>query len=239
MAIAAPEKKNIEGIKQNLKDEFSYNNKLYKFFKDKTDKDIEGFWNYYQQEGLDAENNDWKTKDVKNNWKNYLKSKEEIDPESALFSSKFKNSAEDTATDLDTITDNFQTNMSNIKSSMDSIKSGTFQNSDITDLIQQFPELATETDNLQQGLQNLAFDKASDAIGKIRDSVKDVTDPKQLAAADKYIQSIMDTMDLSGFDMSNAKSAILGNLTKNLADKHMASVTTPKSCKSVNVRIWK
>lgn len=227
MAIAAPEKKNIEGIKQNLKDEFSYNNKLYKFFKDKTDKDIEGFWNYYQQEGLDAENNDWKTKDVKNNWKNYLKSKEEIDPESALFSSKFKNSAEDTATDLDTITDNFQTNMSNIKSSMDSIKSGTFQNSDITDLIQQFPELATETDNLQQGLQNLAFDKASDAIGKIRDSVKDVTDPKQLAAADKYIQSIMDTMDLSGFDMSNAKSAILGNLTKNLADKHMASVTTP------------
>jgi len=34
-------------------------------------------------------------------------------------------------------------------------------------------------------------------------------------------------MDLSGFDMSNAKSAILGNLTKNLADKHMASVTTP------------
>lgn len=37
----------------------------------------------------------------------------------------------------------------------------------------------------------------------------------------------MDTMDLSGFDMSNAKSAILGNLTKNLADKHMASVTTP------------
>lgn len=227
MAIAAPEKKNIEGIKQNLKDEFSYNNKLYKFFKDKTDKDIEGFWNYYQQEGLDAENNDWKTKDVKNNWKNYLKSKEEIDPESALFSSKFKNSAEDTATDLDTITDNFQTDMSNIKSSMDSIKSGTFQNSDITDLIQQFPELATETDNLQQGLQNLAFDKASDAIGKIRDSVKDVTDPKQLAAADKYIQSIMDTMDLSGFDMSNAKSAILGNLTKNLADKHMASVTTP------------
>lgn len=57
--------------------------------------------------------------------------------------------------------------------------------------------------------------------------LKDVTDPKQLAAADKYIQSIMDTMDLSGFDMSNAKSAILGNLTKNLADKHMASVTTP------------
>lgn len=239
MSIADPEAKNIEGIKQNFKDIMGGSNtddngksligpSLYNtFFKDKSDKEIEGFWNYIQDQGLKPKDENWSAADYSHNWDNYVKSQKQIDSESALFSSKFKNSAEDTATDLDTITDNFQTDMSNIKSSMDSIKSGTFQNSDITDLIQQFPELATETDNLQQGLQNLAFDKASTAIGKIRDSVKDVTDPKELAAADKYIQSIMDTMDLSGFDMSNAKSAILGNLTKNLADKHMASVTTP------------
>lgn len=237
MAIARPDEKNLEGIKENLKDIFDISadlnegdnfvgpsGNLYNFFKDKTDKQIEDFWNYYSDQGLDG--SDWNYMDLASNF-NKSQEKAKIEAESKTFSSLFKNSAEDTATDLDTITDNFQTDMSNIKSSMDSIKSGTFQNSDITDLIQQFPELATETDNLQQGLQNLAFDKASDAIGKIRDSVKDVTDPKQLAAADKYIQSIMDTMDLSGFDMSNAKSAILGNLTKNLADKHMASVTTP------------
>lgn len=236
MAIARPDEKNLEGIKENLKDIFDISadlnegdnfvgpsGNLYNFFKDKTDKQIEDFWNYYTEQGLDA--SDWNFADLVSNYnKSQAKSKEEL--ESFTFSSLFKNSAEDTATDLDTITDNFQTDMSNIKSAMDSIKSGTFQNSDVTDLIQQFPELATETDNLQQGLQNLAFDKASNAIGKIRDSVKDVTDPKELAAADKYVQSIMDTMDLSGFDMSNAKSAILGNLTKNLADKHMASVTT-------------
>lgn len=237
MAIARPDEKNLEGIKENLKDIFDISadlnegdnfvgpsGNLYNFFKDKTDKQIEDFWNYYSDQGLDGSG--WNYMDLASNF-NKSQEKAKIEAESKTFSSLFKNSAEDTATDLDTITDNFQTDMSNIKSSMDSIKSGTFQNSDITDLIQQFPELATETDNLQQGLQNLAFDKASDAIGKIRDSVKDVTDPKQLAAADKYIQSIMDTMDLSGFDMSNAKSAILGNLTKNLADKHMASVTTP------------
>ena len=237
MAIARPDEKNLEGIKENLKDIFDISadlnegdnfvgpsGNLYNFFKDKTDKQIEDFWNYYSDQGLDGSG--WNYIDLASNF-NKSQEKAKIEAESKTFSSLFKNSAEDTATDLDTITDNFQTDMSNIKSSMDSIKSGTFQNSDITDLIQQFPELATETDNLQQGLQNLAFDKASDAIGKIRDSVKDVTDPKQLAAADKYIQSIMDTMDLSGFDMSNAKSAILGNLTKNLADKHMASVTTP------------
>ena len=112
--------------------------------------------------------------------------------------------------------------MSNIKSSMDSIKSGTFQNSDITDLIQQFPELSTETDNLQQGLQKLTFDKASTAIGKIRDSVKDVTDPKQLAAADKYIQSIMDTMDLSSMSMKDMKSQIRSNVFSNAENEHMA-----------------
>lgn len=234
MAMADPDAKNLEGIKENLKDIFGEikdadGNSLYDFFKDKSNKDIEGYYDYFLNQGLNPQTSDytWKKEDIENSYNDYLKSKETIEAESSTFSSKFKNSAEDTATDLDTVTDNFQTDMSNIKSSMDSIKSGTFQNSDITDLIQQFPELATETDNLQQGLQNLAFDKASDAIGKIRDSVKDVTDPKQLAAADKYIQSIMDTMDLSGFDMSNAKSAILGNLTKNLADKHMASVTTP------------
>lgn len=225
MAIADPDAKNLEGIKDNLKDIFG---KKYSFFKDKNDEDIEGFWDYLQDNNLNPEKMKWGKKDISDNWEDYLNSKKSTEiVDDTTFASRFKNSAEDTATDLDTITDNFQTDMSNIKSSMDSIKSGTFQNSDVTDLIQQFPELATETDNLQQGLQNLAFDKASDAIGKIRDSVKDVTDPKQLAAADKYIQSIMDTMDLSGFDMSNAKSTILGNLTKNLADKHMASVTTP------------
>ena len=222
MAMADPDAKNLEGIKENLKDIFGEiqdtdGNSLYDFFKDKSNKDIEGYYDYFLNQGLNPQTSDytWKKEDIENSYNDYLKSKEKTNPESTIFSSLFKNSAEDTSTDLDTITDNFQTDMSNIKSSMDSIKSGTFQNSDITDLIQQFPELATETDNLQQGLQNLAFDKASTAIGKIRDSVKDVTDPKELAAANKYIQSIMDTMDLSDFDVSNSKhtkDTIISNL---------------------------
>lgn len=215
MSVANPDKKNINGIKENLKDEFSYKNGLYNFFKDKSDKELENFWDYYTSQNLNAQKYDWNLNTVKSNFDAAQDAAKEINPISTPFSSLFKNSAEDTSTDLDTITDNFQTDMSNIKSAMDSIKSGTFQNSDITDLIQQFPELATETDNLQQGLQKLTFDKASTAIGKIRDSVKDVTDPKELAAADKYIQSIMDTMDLSDFDVSNSKhtkDTIISNL---------------------------
>lgn len=221
MAIADPDAKNLEGIKDNLKDIFG---KKYSFFKDKNDEDIEGFWDYLQDNNLNPEKMKWGKKDISDNWEDYLNSKKSTEiVDDTTFASRFKNSAEDTATDLDTITDNFQTDMSNIKSSMDSIKSGTFQNSDITDLIQQFPELATETDNLQQGLQNLAFDKASDAIVKIRDSVKDVTDPKQLAAADKYIQSIMDTMDLSGFDLD--KKTVKNLLTNNFTGKNNGPIT--------------
>jgi hypothetical protein len=215
MSEINPDAIDYDGIRQNLKDTFSYKNGLYDFFKDKPNEDVKGFWDYIQANNYNPKEYDWGKAEVSDIYDNYQKSKEDVEIPSSTFSSLFKNSAEDTSTDLDTITDNFQTDMSNIKSAMDSIKSGTFQNSDITDLIQQFPELATETDNLQQGLQNLAFDKASTAIGKIRDSVKDVTDPKELAAANKYIQSIMDTMDLSDFDVSNSKhtkDTIISNL---------------------------
>ena len=85
--------------------------------------------------------------------------------------------------------------MKNIQSAMESVTNGTFQNSDMADLIQQFPELSNASGDLKDNLQNLAMNKGAEAIGKIRDSVKDVTDPKQLAQADKYVQSIMDTMD--------------------------------------------
>lgn len=215
MSEINPDAIDYDGIRQNLKDTFSYKNGLYDFFKDKPNEDVKGFWDYIQANNYNPKEYDWGKAEVSDIYDDYQKSKEDVEIPSSTFSSLFKNSAEDTSTDLDTITDNFQTDMSNIKSAMDSIKSGTFQNSDITDLIQQFPELATETDNLQQGLQKLTFDKASTAIGKIRDSVKDVTDPKELAAADKYIQSIMDTMDLSDIDVSNSKhtkDTIISNL---------------------------
>lgn len=123
--------------------------------------------------------------------------KKKTPEESATFVSKFKNAAEDTATDIDTVTDNFQSDMKNIQSAMESVTNGTFQNSDMADLIQQFPELSNASGDLKDNLQDLAMNKGAEAIGKIRDAVKDVTDPKQLAQADKYVQSIMDTSRIS------------------------------------------
>lgn len=230
MAIAAPEAKDLEGIKENLKDEFSYNDKLYKFFKDKSDEDIKGFWDYYQTQGFDAKEYNWNKKDLEDNYDDYIKSKTTTPEESVTFASKFKNAAEDTAADIDTVTDNFQSNMKNIQSAMESVTNGTFQNSDMADLIQQFPELSNASGDLKDNLQDLAMDKGAEAIGKIRDSVKDVTDPKQLAQADKYVQSIMDTMDMSDFDIdeSKAKELSKNNIKKNGAGRHSQNETNKK-----------
>lgn len=196
MSIADPDAKNLEGIKENLEDIFGKDGLGQSdFFKGKTDEELENFWDYLQDNNYNPKQMNWNEETTKKNFKAAQEAKKKTPEESATFASKFKNAAEDTATDIDTVTDNFQSDMKNIQSAMESVTNGTFQNSDMADLIQQFPELSNASGDLKDNLQNLAMNKGAEAIGKIRDSVKDVTDPKQLAQADKYVQSIMDTME--------------------------------------------
>lgn len=217
MSIADPDAKNLEGIKENLEDIFGKDGLGQSdFFKGKTDKELENFWDYLQDNNYNPKQMNWNEETTKKNFEAAQEAKKKTPEESATFASKFKNAAEDTATDIDTVTDNFQSDMKNIQSAMESVTNGTFQNSDMADLIQQFPELSNASGDLNDNLQNLAMDKGAEAIGKIRDSVKDVTDPKQLAQADKYVQSIMDTMDMSDFDFSEkaVRARAFGALTK-------------------------
>lgn len=196
MSIADPDAKNLEGIKENLEDIFGKDGLGQSdFFKGKTDEELENFWDYLQDNNYNPKQMNWNEETTKRNFEAAQEAKKKTPEESVTFASKFKNSIEDTATDIDTVTDNFQSDMKNIQSAMESVTNGTFQNSDMADLIQQFPELSNASGDLKDNLQNLAMNKGAEAIGKIRDSVKDVTDPKQLAQADKYVQSIMDTMD--------------------------------------------
>lgn len=196
MSIADPDAKNLEGIKENLEDIFGKDGLGQSdFFKGKTDKELENFWDYLQDNNYNPKQMKWNEETTKKNFEAAQEAKKKTPEESATFVSKFKNAAEDTAADIDTVTDNFQSDMKNIQSAMESVTNGTFQNSDMADLIQQFPELSNASGDLKDNLQDLAMNKGAEAIGKIRDAVKDVTDPKQLAQADKYVQSIMDTMD--------------------------------------------
>ena len=182
MSIADPDAKHLEGIKENLEDIFGDDGLGQSdFFKNKTDEEIENFWDYLQDNNYNPKQMKWDEKTTKKNFKAAQEAKKKTPEESATFASKFKNAAEDTATDIDTVTDNFQSDMKNIQSAMESVTNGTFQNSDMADLIQQFPELSNASGDLKDNLPNLAMNKGAEAIGKIRDSVKDVTDPKQLA----------------------------------------------------------
>lgn len=231
MSIADPDKKNLEGIKENLEDIFGKDGLGQSdFFKGKTDKELENFWDYLQDNNYNPKQMKWDEETTKKNFEAAQEAKKKTPEESVTFASKFKNAAEDTATDIDTVTDNFQSDMKNIQSAMESVTNGTFQNSDMADLIQQFPELSNASGDLKDNLQDLAMNKGAEAIGKIRDSVKDVTDPKQLAQADKYVQSIMDTMDMSDFDIdeSKAKELSKNNIKKNGAGRHSQNETNKK-----------
>lgn len=231
MSIADPDAKNLEGIKDNLEDIFGKDGLGQSdFFKGKTDEELENFWDYLQDNNYNPKQMKWNEETTKKNFEAAQEAKKKTPEESATFASKFKNAAEDTATDIDTVTDNFQSDMKNIQSAMESVTNGTFQNSDMADLIQQFPELSNASGDLKDNLQDLAMNKGAEAIGKIRDSVKDVTDPKQLAQADKYVQSIMDTMDMSDFDIdeSKAKELSKNNIKKNGAGRHSQNETNKK-----------
>lgn len=182
MSIADPDAKHLEGIKENLEDIFGKDGLGQSdFFKNKTDEEIENFWDYLQDNNYNPKQMKWDEETTKKNFEAAQEAKKKTPEESATFASKFKNAAEDTATDIDTVTDNFQSDMKNIQSAMESVTNGTFQNSDMADLIQQFPELSNASGDLKDNLQNLAMDKGAEAIGKVRDAFKDVTDPKQLA----------------------------------------------------------
>lgn len=158
MSIADPDAKNLEGIKENLEDIFGKDGLGQSdFFKGKTDEELENFWDYLQDNNYNPKQMKWDKETTKKNFEAAQEAKKKTPEESATFVSKFKNAAEDTATDIDTVTDNFQSDMKNIQSAMESVTNGTFQNSDMADLIQQFPELSNASGDLKDNLQNLAM----------------------------------------------------------------------------------
>lgn len=53
----------------------------------------------------------WDEETTKKNFEAAQEAKKKTPEESVTFASKFKNAAEDTATDIDTVTDNFQSDM--------------------------------------------------------------------------------------------------------------------------------
>lgn len=80
--------------------------------------------------------------------------------------------------------DSYQQSLSVLKDALDKVKSNELSDSDLIDLFQQFPELASGTDNLETKLKNLMDTAGKDIFKTIDDSISALNeqgiDPSQL-----------------------------------------------------------
>ena len=209
MSIANPDKKSYEGIMENFADMFGEDSKIYDFLKGKKQDEIIDFWDYLQNNNLDPVDFNWNLSEVKNNFEEMQKAA--------------KNATKTTADSVSTLVtetsdnvDKFQTNISDIKSAMDSLKSGETDRSDITDLIQKFPELASKTDNLENSLRKMSMDKTIDQILELRkaENGKLLTGTGK-KNADRYVQSLLDNLNTSDYNLDNKTARLM--FTQNMA----------------------
>lgn len=103
--------------------------------------------------------------------------------------------------------DSLQSDISSLSATLQSLKTGDFKESDLTDLIQQFPELAGETDNLQEAIANLQVDKLKSTLKKIDDSM-DGASSEEKEKAQELKDSLMKSVDLSDIDQSKITNLI-------------------------------
>lgn len=111
--------------------------------------------------------------------------------------------------------DVFQEKISALQTALDGLKSGSYSESDITDLIQQFPQLGTALDSstqsvegLKTALGGLQVTALSDFVEEYRKGMESITDPTQLQAARDYLENIVKSVNLSDADLSDMRSKV-------------------------------
>ena len=94
-----------------------------------------------------------------------------------------------------------------MSTALQSLKTGEFKDSDLTDLIQQFPQLASGTDDLQKSISNLKVSKVTDTMKKIDDAMVGAS-KEEMEYAKALKGSILKEADLSDIDAATAKQEI-------------------------------
>lgn len=132
--------------------------------------------------------------------------------------------------------DNFQSKMSSLKTTLESIRSGSFKQSDLTDLLQEFPQLQGQTGNLESAIVNLINNALKqlysllgenispalkDSLAAIADEAAGVTIP--LSDALSAIQSSYDAMNefkkaMDSNKMTDEILSSVGSLSTSLND---------------------
>lgn len=108
--------------------------------------------------------------------------------------------------------DTFQSDISTIEETLQSLKTGNFKESDITDLMQQFPQLIDTTDDLQTALNKIKLDKAKALFKNIDDGLENAT-YKELQNAKSFKQNLLKSVDFTDVTESDIKKSLLDYFT--------------------------
>lgn len=104
--------------------------------------------------------------------------------------------------------DTFQSDISSIEETLQSLKTGDFKESDITDLMQQFPQLIDTTDDLQTALNKIKLDKTKALFKNIDDGLENATD-KELQNAKAFKQNLLKSVDFTDMEVSDIQEALI------------------------------
>lgn len=113
----------------------------------------------------------------------------------------------DSDNEISSSIDSLQSDISSLSDTLTKLKTGEFKDSDLTDLIQQFPQLASGTDDLQKSISNLKVSKVTDSIKKIDDAMVGAS-KEEMEYAKALKGSILKEADLSDIDAATAKQEI-------------------------------
>lgn len=113
----------------------------------------------------------------------------------------------DSDNEISSSIDSLQSDISSLSDTLIKLKTGEFKDSDLTDIIQQFPQLASGTDDLQKSISNLKVSKVTDSIKKIDDAMVDAS-KEEMEYAKALKGSILKEADLSDIDAATAKQEI-------------------------------
>lgn len=145
-----------------------------------------------------------------------------IESEPITFSSLFTDSSGEQS-EFSKSVDTFQEDISSIQESLDTLKEG--ENISFIDLVQQFPQLSGEADNLSEALNNLKLEKLQSFSETWKTAVTDL-DADELKVANQYLRELLSTLDMSDTDISfgDISSRLLSDATATLERADISNV---------------
>lgn len=139
----------------------------------------------------------------------------------------------DSDNEISSSIDSLQSDISSLSDTLTKLKTGEFKDSDLTDLIQQFPQLTDQTDNLQEAISNLQADKLKSTLKKIDDSMDGASD-EELANAQKLKDSLIKSVDLSDISSDKITESIKSAFEGDGGSRYIAAEHGAKAAEEYN-----